>query len=299
MTDCKLLKDEEGKSKGIAFVTYSKKAGQEKALEMNEQEYEGRTIYVSEADNTKKGKGKDGKGKGKGKGKGPGEKPAGCKSVVVKGLSYEVEESDLQAVFANCGAGPTNVKVLMDRDTGASKGIAFVDFDDEAAVDEAMKLTDTELKGRTFFLNYAEEKGKDGKGKGKDGKGKGKDGKGKGKSKAQMKVAMGEQVYSGQLTSYSVEKTSGFINCQAVSFMSGSEVYAFKDVLERAYAGPGDTVAFFLHWSARGQPQASSPLLRMSGGDTAYALKGYYKATQNQEKPFGFITCDATYELFG
>ena len=33
-------------SLGIAFVTYSKKAGMEKALEMNEQEYEGRNIYV-------------------------------------------------------------------------------------------------------------------------------------------------------------------------------------------------------------------------------------------------------------
>ena len=33
-------------SPGIAFVTYSKKAGMEKALEMNEEEYEGRNIYV-------------------------------------------------------------------------------------------------------------------------------------------------------------------------------------------------------------------------------------------------------------
>merc|ERR1712217_832433 len=86
---------------------------------------------------------------------GPGPKPAGCTSVVVKGLAYAVTSGDLEKVFEKCGDGPTNVKLLTDRETGQSRGIAFVDFDSEAAVDEAMKLTETELKGRTFFMDYS------------------------------------------------------------------------------------------------------------------------------------------------
>lgn len=73
----------------------------------------------------------------------------------MKGLSYEVTDSDLQKVFQKCGDGPTNVKLLMDRETGNSRGLAFVDFDDEAAVDEAMKFSETELKGRAFFMDYS------------------------------------------------------------------------------------------------------------------------------------------------
>lgn len=69
--------------------------------------------------------------------------------------SYEATEGDLNKVFAKCGDGPTNVKILTDRDTGESKGMAFVDFEDGSAVEEAMKLTDTELKGRSFFMDYA------------------------------------------------------------------------------------------------------------------------------------------------
>merc|ERR1711948_58463 len=58
--------NEEGKPKGIAFIEFKTKEGFEKALEFNEQEYGGRTIYVSKAGEG--GKGKDGdKGKGKGK----------------------------------------------------------------------------------------------------------------------------------------------------------------------------------------------------------------------------------------
>jgi len=167
IADCHLLMDKEtGNSRGIAFITFKDEAGVQAALKYDGEDYAGRSINVaiSNREGSKgkgKGKGKDSKGKGKGKdgkgkGKGPGPKPAGCSSVVVKGLSYEVTEDDLYTVFESCGSsGPSNVKVLMDWDSGKSKGIAFVDFDDTGAVDEAMKLSETELKGRCFFMDYA------------------------------------------------------------------------------------------------------------------------------------------------
>jgi len=166
IADIKLLLDREtGDSRGIAFLTMADKAGYEAALKFDGQEYAGRTINVSKANSDGKGKGKgkdkgkgkgkDGKGKSKGKGKGPSVKPPDCTSVVVKGLAYAVTSDDLQACFQKCGNGPKNVNLLKDMDTGESRGMAFVDFDDTAAVDEAMKLTETNLKGRAFFMDYS------------------------------------------------------------------------------------------------------------------------------------------------
>merc|ERR1719223_1596637 len=161
VVDIKLLMDKDtGKSRGIAFITMADQAGFDAAMKYDGEYYEGRPLNVSKANSTGgnpkgKGKGKDGKD-GKGKGKGPGEKPAGCTSVVVKGLSYDATEEDLKEIFGKCNGGPSNVKLLWDDDIGKSKGVALIDFHNTEAVDEAMKLTETFLKGRAFFLRYSE-----------------------------------------------------------------------------------------------------------------------------------------------
>merc|ERR1711991_503027 len=74
MESCRMLLNDEGQCKGIAFIKYKTEEGCKKAIEFNETDYGGRTIYVSMAGEGGKGKGKDGKGKdGKGKdGKGKG-----------------------------------------------------------------------------------------------------------------------------------------------------------------------------------------------------------------------------------
>merc|ERR1719265_1915946 len=66
--------NDEGKSKGIAFIEFSTQEGLEKALKFDGDDYAGRTLKVNKAGDKPagdgKGKGKDGKGKGKdGKGK--------------------------------------------------------------------------------------------------------------------------------------------------------------------------------------------------------------------------------------
>merc|ERR1712228_180028 len=71
--------NEEGRPRGIAFITYKSEEAVTKALEFNETDYGGRTIKVNKAGDRpaggKDGKGKDGKGKGKDKdGKGKGKK---------------------------------------------------------------------------------------------------------------------------------------------------------------------------------------------------------------------------------
>lgn len=211
--------------KGIAFVVYATAEGVKKALEFNETEYGGRTIYVRVDEGGSKGgkKGKDGKGKGKGKdgkGKGkkgelmqPGEKPDGCMSIIVKNCSWETTEESLRATFEACG--DIRRVNMMTNDEGTFRGMCFIDYESTEAVDEAIKKCNTDLDGRMIFVDYAgakPAKGKDGKGKGKDGKGKGKKGKGKGKGKKG-----GDPTYAAR--NGSIQESSG----TAASFDSDSE----------------------------------------------------------------------------
>jgi len=179
---------ERGTPKGIAFITYADQAGVKKALEFNETEYDGRTLRVRVADDSPPGqKGDKGKGKGK-KGNVVDEKPDGCKGVIIKSMSYDTTEESLWAMFKDMEDSINKLNLVKDKETGASRGMAFVDFHTEEAVDEAMKKQGTELDGRSIFMNYNGPKPDKGFGKGKDGKGKGfgkkgdgKKGKGKGK----------------------------------------------------------------------------------------------------------------------
>eukprot|EP00930_Biecheleria_cincta_P033448 TRINITY_DN2317_c0_g1_i1.p1 TRINITY_DN2317_c0_g1~~TRINITY_DN2317_c0_g1_i1.p1 ORF type:complete len:668 (-),score=144.59 TRINITY_DN2317_c0_g1_i1:8-2011(-) len=123
----------------------------------------------------------------------------------------------------------------------------------------------------------------------------------RGKGKAQTKIAAGETVLWGVIKSYNPEKKSGFIDCP----MLQQTVYVYQDVLQQTAptpAGPGDRVAFFVHWSAKGQPQASRPLIKLKEGagsqDGSYALRGTFRMPKGG-KDFGFIDCDEIKEFFG
>mmetsp|Transcript_54024 Transcript_54024/g.139612 ORF Transcript_54024/g.139612 Transcript_54024/m.139612 type:complete len:462 (-) Transcript_54024:210-1595(-) len=136
-------------------------------------------------------------------------------------------------------------------------------------------------------------------GKGKMGKGKmGKDGKPTGK--ASQRIASGEPCHCGTLRSFFPDKNCGYIVSDEVYNQAGSEVYAFKKVLDGCGVGVGDLMIFFIHWSQRGQPQCSSPTLRLSNKN-GYALKGTFKAgkvAEGEEGGYGFIECAATKDFF-
>merc|ERR1711937_808120 len=179
--------NDEGKPRGIAFITFKSKAGVEAALKFDGDEYGGRTLKVNIAGqkgDKGKGKGKD-KGKDKGKGKGNSEF-----EVFVGGLPFETEEATLKKDFTECGEIESFRMPLNEE--GKARGIAFITYKNKEAVDKALAFDGTDYGGRFLKVNKAGEggkgkdgKGKDGKGKGKDGKGKkGKDGKGKSKGKS-------------------------------------------------------------------------------------------------------------------
>lgn len=184
IADFRFPLNEWGQSKGIAFCVFNTKAAVEKALAFNETDYGGRTLRVRLCEpkggkKGDKGKGKKGKdGKKGGKSFTPGEKPEGCKSVIVKNLSYNTTEDKLWELFGNCG-DIVKVNLLKNRETGESRGMAFIDFSGESMVDEAIKKNNSDIDGRNCFVDFAGGKKEDGdKGKGKKGKD-GKKGKGK------------------------------------------------------------------------------------------------------------------------
>ena len=79
-------------------------------------------------------------------------------NIYVGNLSYDTDDGSLQAAFQSFGA-VDSAKVIMDRDTGHSKGFGFVEMADAAEAQAAINgLNGTDLDGRTVTVNEARPK---------------------------------------------------------------------------------------------------------------------------------------------
>jgi cold-inducible RNA-binding protein len=77
------------------------------------------------------------------------------KKLYVGNLSYDVNNSSLEALFAAYGA-VRSAEVIQDRDTGRSKGFGFVEMADDNAAQEAIRgLNETQQNGRPLTVNEA------------------------------------------------------------------------------------------------------------------------------------------------
>jgi len=75
--------------------------------------------------------------------------------LFVGSLPWAVDDQGLSDLFAEFGT-VASAKVIMDRETGRSKGFGFVEFDDDAAAKAAMaKLNGSDLQGRTIVVSEA------------------------------------------------------------------------------------------------------------------------------------------------
>ncbi len=75
--------------------------------------------------------------------------------LYVGNLPYSVNDSDLQQTFARFGA-VTSAKVMMDRDTGRSKGFGFVEMGSDAEAQAAIAgMNGQSLGGRNCVVNEA------------------------------------------------------------------------------------------------------------------------------------------------
>lgn len=78
--------------------------------------------------------------------------------VFVGSLSFSTTNDGLAAYFGTVGT-VTSANVIMDKMTGKSKGFGFVEFADEAGAQASVdKLNQTELDGRTIFVDIARPK---------------------------------------------------------------------------------------------------------------------------------------------
>jgi RNA recognition motif-containing protein len=68
------------------------------------------------------------------------------KELYVGNLSYDATEDDLRRVFAVAGT-VTSVHIIVDKDTGASKGCAYVRMANEEELAEAIDCLDGALVG--------------------------------------------------------------------------------------------------------------------------------------------------------
>ena len=102
------------------------------------------------------------------------------KRIYVGNLSYQTTEADLTTLFEQVGQ-VDSVNVITDRDTGRSKGFAFVEMGNDDAEKAIAQLNGTEVNGRTLTVNEArprEERSGGGGGRGGYGGGRGSGGGG-------------------------------------------------------------------------------------------------------------------------
>ena len=76
-------------------------------------------------------------------------------NIFVARLSYGTTGDDLQALFEQYG-DVDSAKVIMDRETGRSKGFGFVEMpNDDEGQNAIAELNDSELDGRTIVVKKA------------------------------------------------------------------------------------------------------------------------------------------------
>jgi RNA recognition motif-containing protein len=75
--------------------------------------------------------------------------------LYVGNLAYSVDDQSLQQHFAEAGQ-VTSAKVMMDRDSGRSKGFGFVEMGSPAEAQDAIRrLNGQALDGRAIVVNEA------------------------------------------------------------------------------------------------------------------------------------------------
>ena len=80
------------------------------------------------------------------------------KNLFVGNMHFATTEGELRALFEQFGE-VTRLQVMTDRDTGRSRGFAFVDMaDDQAAAKAIAALNGKEVNGRTLNVNEARPK---------------------------------------------------------------------------------------------------------------------------------------------
>ena len=79
-------------------------------------------------------------------------------NIYVSNLSFNTDDVELNALFAKFGT-VTSAKVIMDRESGRSRGFGFVEMSSDEEGKTAMSaLNNKEVEGRAMSVSIAKEK---------------------------------------------------------------------------------------------------------------------------------------------
>ena len=76
--------------------------------------------------------------------------------IYVGNLPYSTDNDDLESHFKQYGE-ISEVKLIMDRETGRSKGFAFITFADQQSAQASLASNETEFQGRKIKVNIAKD----------------------------------------------------------------------------------------------------------------------------------------------
>lgn len=86
--------------------------------------------------------------------------------LFIGGLAWATDENTLRDAFSSFGT-VTEVKIILDRDTGRSRGFGFVNFTSPEEAEVALQEMDgRELAGRQIRVDYATDKARETRGGG-------------------------------------------------------------------------------------------------------------------------------------
>ena len=92
------------------------------------------------------------------------------KNLFVGNLPFNITEGELRSLFEEYGA-VERVSVITDRDTGKSRGFAFVELTDDQAAAKAIEgLNSKEFQGRALSVSEARPKTERGGGGDREGR---------------------------------------------------------------------------------------------------------------------------------
>ncbi|KAL4507250.1 hypothetical protein ABPG72_002043 [Tetrahymena utriculariae] len=139
-----LLKNEQGRSKGIAFISFETEEGCNKAVELSNSEFMSRFITIE---------------KTKPKADRPAHLPVDedSKTIFVGNLSFRTDKETLKKFFASCGKiADTRIAEA----EGKSRGFGHVEFEDRSGVENALKKAGEQIDGRPIKVDVAASRGK-------------------------------------------------------------------------------------------------------------------------------------------
>ncbi len=82
--------------------------------------------------------------------------------IYIGNLAWKADEADLKTFFSRFGT-VVDARIVIDRETGRSRGFGFVSFAEEGAMQQALTADGAELSGRALKVSLAIERPKRGR----------------------------------------------------------------------------------------------------------------------------------------